>query len=913
MKKINIAKYASGSWPDNIGDTTLFYTSDTSRHARDVAGLFLDNPPVLSPNHASLVWRYYQDVDKYILIHVQGSHVVSAALGRNYPFRAGYEVSREEMNNIDFNLFSLFEAFPKISEMPSGRINLEDEIDNSRYPQNIWIDDNLARCIQEAVLSGKQIYIEQQEIKGDIYKNDGIFGASELKVLQATIFNLPIDIRRYVTFAIGVDHHFLSVLDGVTVILYIKGSDMTIPRDAIHFSWGQTPSYSTSQLPLNITLPGENEKLWSPEELVNALRIQKRIDKGYDSFDKEDWKFWLAQKHSLSELRTNSWKTFEKYYQKMDDKTKAEYIKAVHRSSITWDINDLSSVNFELMNYEPDLIFILQCNALSSFLASKGSKFKFLFPKGQIPKEVLKTIDANFIKTLNLSKSEDIIKWYEIIEENNCMSKDIQIQLSELFKAYVAPLIHSLDKTIYYMKKYPRILSSSYLKPESMTGVSQKDIKALDKAHQEVISIWWNETVKAYQATDFRNDVIFILDGVCGIRENRDSLKEAFLKDIDPDYLYRLIVEGGEVLWKCEALLTEITSKLLPKEWKNFAVNKALPTVLTVMFDEQKGKPFFSLEYLSDIRNWFDIVNKYKDDYPLIFHLIEQQLDKILKTDTHDDLFSRIEETFIEKSDDKEIKYTDKAETSYPLIKRYIMTIKKDNPSKAEEMETIFKDLQCVKNKNKHDHKLKRIFGLGGVICGIIISMLLFFLYLWFLPSKDENAIVSTEGVTISFLDETGKNPMLKIANVGLKNIKDVCKITIDSSTYSNIPLNNIDSLRHINLEYYKNLPKEHIIHNAIVDIYTINEKGDSTGMGHVRCNINRQTPLLSIYESIQWRLEQITVINNEESIKITIPNDSLANDTDGILSMRDAKYYYNIIKYVDSNLPKEKELNIAY
>ena len=65
-KKIDIAQFASGSWPDNIGDTTLFYSAGYSRHANDVSGLFLDNPPVLSPRYASVAWLYHADVDKYL-------------------------------------------------------------------------------------------------------------------------------------------------------------------------------------------------------------------------------------------------------------------------------------------------------------------------------------------------------------------------------------------------------------------------------------------------------------------------------------------------------------------------------------------------------------------------------------------------------------------------------------------------------------------------------------------------------------------------------------------------------------------------------------------------------------------------------------------------------------------------------
>ena len=119
-KTIHIAQFASGSRTDNIGDTTLFYSAGFSKHANDVSGLFLDNPPVLSPRYASLIWRYYADVDQYIAIHVQGSHVVNSAMGRSYPFRAGYEVSRDDMNAIDLTLAAMSGWSTSISEIISS-------------------------------------------------------------------------------------------------------------------------------------------------------------------------------------------------------------------------------------------------------------------------------------------------------------------------------------------------------------------------------------------------------------------------------------------------------------------------------------------------------------------------------------------------------------------------------------------------------------------------------------------------------------------------------------------------------------------------------------------------------------------------------------------------------------------------
>ena len=180
VRNINIAKFASGSWPDNIGDTTLFYSAGYTRHASDVSGLFLDNPPVLSPKHASLVWRYNADVDKYILIHVQGSHVVSKALGRIYPFRAGYEVSRDDMNLIGFCLTSLFQVMPRLQKMPEGRVASDTAVNVSR-PMPTNAAQVLADHIMLALIHGSPLYIAL-DIIGERYFGDGVFDG-ELQTL----------------------------------------------------------------------------------------------------------------------------------------------------------------------------------------------------------------------------------------------------------------------------------------------------------------------------------------------------------------------------------------------------------------------------------------------------------------------------------------------------------------------------------------------------------------------------------------------------------------------------------------------------------------------------------------------------------------------------------------------------------
>ena len=219
MKKIKIYQFAQGSWPDTIGDGTLFYTEDYSRWASNVGSTFVDNPPRLSKDCAGLVWRYYSDKDRYLLIHVQGSQVVNVGLGRNYPFRAGYEVSREDMNSIRFNIPAVLKAVPRIATMKGGRMPLETEVDaNALWPTG---GEKLRENILNAFYGGKRLFISL-DVPDRRYHEDGIYKAQELAALLGAIKDMPEDVQRYMSFALCVDNNYNAVLEDVLVVVYLK-------------------------------------------------------------------------------------------------------------------------------------------------------------------------------------------------------------------------------------------------------------------------------------------------------------------------------------------------------------------------------------------------------------------------------------------------------------------------------------------------------------------------------------------------------------------------------------------------------------------------------------------------------------------------------------------------------------------
>lgn len=353
-RNVIISQFAAGSRPSPIGDTTLFYTAGFSKHANDVSGLFLDNPPVLSPNHASLVWRYYRDVDRYMLIHVQGSHVVNTSMGRNYPFRAGYEVSRDDMNTIGFQLSALFKVMPRMTQMSLGRVEAIRSVEVSATDVQKPLTP-LATHLCEAMLRNRRVYVGVDVI-GDDWRGDGIFDAPQLRTILDAVESLPLSLRRHAGFAFCVDNHYSVVLDDVLLVVYENGR-MTVPQDAISLSWQQAVGTQAaidatllSQL-LSIRLPGERTPVLALGELHRALTVNAKQP---SQLHGDEWPLWLSLGHQLSELSTRGWSDFRSFYNNMDRATQAAYANSVRQASLRWSLNGFDKSLLPLINYSEE-------------------------------------------------------------------------------------------------------------------------------------------------------------------------------------------------------------------------------------------------------------------------------------------------------------------------------------------------------------------------------------------------------------------------------------------------------------------------------------------------------------------------------------------------------------------------------
>lgn len=912
-KKIDIAQFASGSWPDNIGDTTLFYSAGYSRHANDVSGLFLDNPPVLSPRYASVAWLYHADVDKYLFMHVQGSHVVNVALGRNYPFRAGYEVSRDDMNQINFSMRALVSQMPRIQGMASGRVESAHFVDVP--PQSSSAEAAcLMEHIEKAMITGRSLYLPLP-VEGDTFRCDGVLESPELQVLLAAIEQLPLHLRRYATFAFSVDEHYSAVLNEALVVVYVADSKLEVPTDALHLPWRDAIS---SHAPLSkeelatlgaIQLPGANGKLLSYGELKRSFSI---YNKRADELQADEWHIWLTLGHQLSDLRTDGWDTLRRYAQQMDDATRRQYLDQLRSTTLQWPIDTLDEHLYTQMGYNEEERYLLQSKALKDYLLSEGRRYSYLFDAGGLNEEQKQLLTGQFVERLHLTDRGSIERWHTIFEAQGRMNNSgVRKAFARLYETHVAPTLKTMSDIVSCMRRCPFVNASAFKKPDRI--VKPERLSELSEEHQALIARWVDEAVGAIR---FKH-----LDEVTHVlrmeqeRTRRDK-KNAGGKSLEAESLQRLTADdlrpllrgsGGEegVFERCEELLS--ACKHLPDTWDDFVTGSVIKACNQVLFggkDAPRSEALWPTDRVHDIANWPKL-GKFYDRYPHAALLIAKRIEHIGSHDTADGTARKLKETFSRptkkgaKSEDAEAVRTPykKAEDAYPIIQSFLTSYKKQNRKMAKETEQIFKNLKRAKSAKQRRLRtwLYPVIGLAiGLLAGAG-GMLAYY----HLQQPEKKVDTSTQLV---LTDDQQENLLLRIADLG--SWETISKVVIDTATVKDVNLNDVHSLNRLSEAYYKNYPFEIQPAKAVVHDTTAKEgtaKGDTL-------NISAQAPLLRQVLDKPLQVDQLLV---NDSVKVSIPTKELFGDDATKLTTQDARYYLRVIKYLRSKLPET--INIAY
>ena len=903
VKNINIAKFASGSWPDNIGDTTLFYSAGYTRHASDVGGLFLDNPPVLSPKHASLVWRYNADVDRYILIHVQGSHVVSKALGRIYPFRGGYEVSRDDMNQIGFSLTSLFQVMPRINRMPEGKV-ASDTFVNVSHPLLKNAAQNLADHIKAALLHGTPLYLAF-DIMGEEFFGDGVF-SGELQTLTAAIESLPMTLRRYATFGFCVDEHYLDVLGGVPVVVYDKVSKMPVPQNAISMTWeeatAQPAHLSVNDINLlqNIQLPGELGPLLTYDNMQRAFKVSGMTT---EQLRGSDWTIWRMLGNSFDSLGTKGWREFRNNYGRMDGESQQAYVSSVRDVSLGWSMEGFHEDVFSLMNYNEGMVEHLQSKALPGYLYE--GRHSFLFRKG-LSAEQKEQLDGRFLRSLKLSDAASVVNWYEIFEKQGSLkNKGVTAAFGELFGTLVVPELKSMRKIVECMRKYPFIPAEYFKAPQR---VSLPDgLSGLKPAYRELVETWVHDAASAYAFDDFQS-VREAFGRLLASKEKNRSPESMALMQMHEEELFSLLSRGNDSqkCRNCEDLLSIV--RALPKDWDENIKEILLPAVQHTLLGGKRNetyRPLFTKEQLLDVKEWPRICSVRKN-YPLVDKVLKERLRYYFGQTSAKGLGSDIKTHFINavslrkekkkaETDQAPVRYKNNAAEAYPIISLYISTIKNNSQmsNMSKELDHLFRDLRGTRNWKK--------IRLTAWVCTAIICVIGGLVAGKFLFSSEKPT--PADGISIVWEGNQQNNLMQQLAYVA--DWDSVSRVKVDSLEMTHLSFGKTADLLPLSKVFYKMNGVENA-DTAIVRAYTFNEKGEQQGKIDTLV-VTFEKPLLeSVYDK-KYRIQNVSV----KDCSIDIPNTALlANDTVP-QSTLDAKYYFAVVRYLTKKLPEN--LSIAY
>lgn len=354
MTTINIYKKANGSLLSAPGDGVLFYTGDYSPRANAISGIFIDNPPTLPADSAALIWRYYADTDRYILVHVQGSHALFPAEGRNYPFRGAYEVTLADVDSLcscgRLPIASLFAAMPRIEDFKATaqRVESATNIDIAA-PAPTDESRRLAAHIRAAIERGERLAVSIDVAPGSLRAN-AVFTDARLATLLAAIEELPVALARYATFAFNVDERHAAVTDDVLISVIPTGS--AAAKTAGARPWAELVTTAAKTAPANIgdlavdlfaTTPGPlaaTQKMLA--EMRRTVDNLRRIDAASPFLlDADELQLWLRLGHKLDEITIKKWSEAESVYAHLNEAQRQRFIAIFKPTATTWNTQGL--------------------------------------------------------------------------------------------------------------------------------------------------------------------------------------------------------------------------------------------------------------------------------------------------------------------------------------------------------------------------------------------------------------------------------------------------------------------------------------------------------------------------------------------------------------------------------------------
>jgi len=881
---INIPKRASGAKKDQIGDGTLFYTGEVSDFNKSLSGWFIDNPPVLSQKHASLVWRYNHGLDRYILIHVQGSQVVSESMGRYYPFRAGYEVSRDDMNKIGFSLTSLFAALPRIATMTYGRVDLETVVEEKRIMPAGPNSSTLAHNIMAAIVTGKRLMVEITP-KGDgSWREDGIFKCLEMDTVLSAIDNMDIKLRRYATFAFCVDENFEPVLDGVPVVFYRAGCSVKPGENDLPMTWQEVVSRRISLSPQQSSLatvfpyPGANEPLMTAEDMLKAYSV---FNKDVSKLKDNEWDTWLKMGHKLAEVAPANWQQFKTYYGSMNGAVKKQFAMLYHAASLKWDIDGLTQELFSAVNnaqpYDDKERLMLQRRALQEYL--ENDKFGFLFADG-VPDDMLDGLNAKYLESLNLNSIGSVERWYGIYKKHKRLKEPgVTEAFASLLKTHASQLT-DIKQIVAFMARYPFVPVEAYRKPATIKSIPST--RELEDNQAKLVKKW---IADASKGVSFKNlgEVIDLLTTI-KLGDDYDQMKAESLKNMDRSTLMSLLagVREASQVDRIESLLEK--SEGLAKYWSDFK-DMVKPAVNEFLFGQNgKWKPSFML----DVKNW-DKLAAVEEHAPKVFALIEEAFVGDLENAGSDQV-----KALVAPVTNYYTPLEDGSGGHEPnrLVESFLECLKKIDNEKAIELENIM--------------KLSRSGGIKslllGALLGLVLGGALGFLGYKMMYQSDGNAPTASESsYIVKFLPREKQNMMLMLAALP----DSINEVYMDSLTLSmdsvRKDLHFLQAWNKMSLQSLEQMDSARLSISPLSDVEEFQPD--------VPRVISKKCSLYDMMTARVFKVDSITVLG--KGVTFAIPSDSLLGGQ--TVTALPADYYFKVINYIDTHLPKDKIINLPY
>lgn len=940
MAKINIYKRIHGSLTNKKGDGVLGYTEDYSDRTKLVSSV-IDNPPVLSPNYATVIWRYYKNIDRYMYIHIQGSRFLFS--DRNYPYRAAFEVNRKDMLGLakDFlPLGCVVEKMPRIlpeyTEDTFKNLGIEETV-NVKTAVSTSQSEALAAAILQAIVDKKRLCISIGSL-GITCKDNGVLETDYFKSAVAAIESLPQKIAQYVSFGVCIDDNHARFLDDVMVMFYSDEKKFTVPADAKNISW---EDIIKKQARINKNVFNKLAKLVSDNgsSLLSLAEMMLKLSDAYTNYERicnknamkvkgNEWEIWLME-HSLQEIKPVSWEEFNAITSNMPLNLKEELASLSKNASLDWSLNEVlmrSLIN--QMNYSSDDKGKLQAKALPEYLDSACQKYAFLYDDNF---NFAKVLNSNYLKKLNLKKPNEIKKWFDIFKKNRCLGHSEKKVFLELFKSVkISEFKKAVNMLVFLNKENLGVvkLVELHLVTEAMALTKISDLPLLYKNEAEklgLIKVQYEELsgfIKKF-AKDFidLNFSVALLEDFTRRDKNetkRLSLqKEYFLNCLESDedgILNRIFDKDKKVNFveTCDRMLACCAN--LNKKYKNKfqELNAKIHDLICVEIKDNYFSKFSEKKFEKLCKDFFNADKKKK--YGFVCSLVGSIFKEAVKNvEDNKDLIKLVELTISRKN-------SEIALILYDILKEKSQKddseVIKDN---LEELTNNFKEIRKKCKKLDFSNlklKMRTFFSNRKNVSMVVASILLVAIVIAILcfvlcPKESSQDNQEPESPRIGLLAndtiDTTKdslNLMLRLAEyiddtVAVKLKDTVCVINVVDSTLTQ-DLWFIDSLY-----IQQNIGKFSTEKLRYVEVLKGEIKTDIWNSLNMKYTINvtEKEPLL---KSVCQKFCRINSFYSGRRITIESKDSIKENNT------YYAKYYLRTIKIISDSIKTEKN-KIAY